>query len=46
MKPEKKKYHAPRLTIHGDLEKITLMGGAPNSDVAQGPNNTAFSPGP
>jgi hypothetical protein len=45
MNTEKKQYQPPALVVHGDLEKITLQGGQPNADVAQGANGTAFSPG-
>lgn len=38
---EKKEYLKPELTIHGDIEKITLNGVQSDSDVPQGPNNTA-----
>ena len=42
---EKKEYVKPELTIHGDIEKITLNGNLANSDVPNGPNGTAFCPG-
>ena len=46
MESEKKVYFTPELTVHGDVEKITRTGGAPNADAPHGNNNTAFSPGP
>jgi len=46
MSTEKKQYQTPELIVHGDLEKITLAGNVPNSDVPQGNSNTAYSPGP
>lgn len=41
----KKEYKKPELTVHGDIEKITLGGGIENSDVPKGPPGTAFPPG-
>ena len=41
----KKEYSKPELTVHGDIEKITLSGTMPNRDTPTGPNNTAFPPG-
>lgn len=38
----KKPYTKPQLTIHGNVEQITLQGGLPNADIPQGPANTAF----
>jgi len=38
----KKAYIKPELTTHGNVEEITLNGGQPNSDIPQGPGNTAF----
>lgn len=32
----KKPYTAPKLTIHGDVEKITQQGGVIQTDVPQG----------
>ncbi len=34
MKPQKKVYVTPRLTVHGDVERITLGGGSRNGDGA------------
>ena len=42
---EKKEYIKPELTIHGDIEKITLNGNLANSDVPNGTSNTVFCPG-
>lgn len=42
---EKKVYVKPELTVHGDIEKITLNGNLVNADTPSGPNNTAFCPG-
>jgi len=39
----KKSYIKPELIVHGDIEKITLNGGQPNSDVPNGPANSSFS---
>ena len=33
---EKKIYTTPELTVHGDVEKITLQGGATSTDMPQG----------
>lgn len=41
---EKKAYVKPELTIHGDVEKITLNGNLQFSDLPNGPNNTANCP--
>lgn len=41
---EKKVYVKPELTVHGDIEKITLNGGVINADVPMGPDGTAFCP--
>ncbi len=38
----KKQYTQPKLTVHGNVEKITLAGGQVNRDANTGPNNTAF----
>lgn len=38
----KKQYMKPTLTIHGNVEKMTLAASASNRDAAQGNNNTAF----
>jgi len=38
-----KAYEAPALTVYGAVREITRNGGAPNSDVPQGPANTAYS---
>jgi hypothetical protein len=32
----KKTYSAPKLSVHGDVEKITLQGGVSQTDVPQG----------
>jgi hypothetical protein len=42
---EKKVYEKPELTIHGDIEKITLNGTLPNADVPGGNDGTANCPG-
>jgi len=39
---EKKTYTSPRLTIHGDVEKITLNSTYTNADTQSGIGNTAF----
>lgn len=39
---DKKTYHRPQLTNHGNVETITLQGGIVNSDVPRGAPNTAF----
>lgn len=41
---KKKVYSTPRLIVHGDVEKITQQGNAPNADAPQGNNNTAYPP--
>ena len=46
MESEKKVYFTPELTVHGDVEKITQLGGQPNADLPKGNANTAFSAGP
>ena len=33
---EKKEFVSPKLTIHGDIEKITLNGNLPNADSPTG----------
>jgi hypothetical protein len=38
---EKREYIKPALTIHGDIEKITLNGTLDDADVPLGPANTA-----
>lgn len=45
MEKEKKCYTTPKLIIYGNVSQITQHGGAPNADVSQGPDNTAYSPG-
>jgi hypothetical protein len=45
MRMKKKEYTKPKLTVHGDIEKITLGGTFKNSDIPKGPSNTAFPPG-
>jgi hypothetical protein len=44
--PKLKTYSAPELTVHGDIERITLQGGAANRDMPSGPNNSAFPNSP
>jgi hypothetical protein len=43
MEVEKKSYNTPTLTVHGNVEQITLIGGfvAPK-DTPQGLPNSAF----
>ncbi len=36
---EKKTYVKPELTVHGDIEKITLASTAANSDSPSGTND-------
>lgn len=36
---EKKEYSKPQLTVHGNVEKITLAGCSPNSDRPNGTSN-------
>jgi|RhiMetdeSRZDD1v2_1073273.scaffolds.fasta_scaffold28788_5 hypothetical protein len=43
---ELKPYSTPELTVHGDIERITLQGGASNRDMPSGANNTAFPNSP
>ncbi len=38
----KKDYSKPELTIHGDVEEITLASNATNADSPQGTPSTAF----
>jgi hypothetical protein len=38
----KQSYGKPELTVHGDVEQITLEAGTTNSDVQPGIANTAF----
>ena len=40
----KKPYTTPKMTVHGDIEEITLQGVLQNADVPSGTNN-AFPPG-
>ena len=40
----KKPYTTPKMTVHGDIEEITLQGVLQNADVPIGTNN-AFPPG-
>lgn len=40
----KQAYTKPQLTVHGDVEKITLSGVLMNADVNGGPNGTANCP--
>jgi len=44
--PKLKPYSVPELTVHGDIERITLQGGAANRDMPSGPNNSAFPNSP
>ena len=37
----KKVFIKPELTVHGDIEKITLSGNLANSDVPKGSAGTA-----
>lgn len=39
---EKKIYTAPVLTVHGDVEVITLGANCKNSDSPSGPTNNAY----
>jgi hypothetical protein len=39
---DKKTYHRPQLTNHGNVETITLQGSQINADVPRGGANTAF----
>ncbi len=41
---EKKVYASPKLTIYGDVEKITLGASMPNSDDGVGTNNAYPNP--
>lgn len=41
----KKPYTTPRLTVHGDVEKITLQGSEANADVIGGAGGSAYAPG-
>ena len=41
----KKPYTTPRLTVHGDVEKITLQGSEANADVINGAGGSAYAPG-
>ncbi|MCZ6789729.1 MAG: lasso peptide [Chloroflexi bacterium] len=36
MESRKKRYTKPQLIVHGDLEKITRLGGHSNTDVPIG----------
>lgn len=38
---EKREYIKPELTVHGDIEKITLNGVRDDADTPMGPPNTA-----
>ncbi len=38
----KKQYTQPKLTVHGNVERITMASGTTNRDSNTGPNNTAF----
>ncbi len=42
MDNNKKEYKTPVLTVHGNVEEITLASSFPNSDVAAGTAGTAF----
>ena len=45
MNKTKKAYNPPELTVHGDVEEITLAASALNADVPRGANGTAYPPG-
>lgn len=40
----KKPYTTPQLTVHGDVENITLQGGVDNADVPMGAAGSAYAP--
>jgi hypothetical protein len=43
MEQEKKPYTEPELTVHGDIELITMVGGSVKpTDVPKGLPNNAF----
>jgi hypothetical protein len=43
MEQEKKPYFEPKLTVHGDIEVITLKGGSVNpTDIPKGLPHNAF----
>lgn len=42
---ERKRYQKPQLSCLGTVQDLTQNGGLPNSDIPQGPNNTANKPG-
>lgn len=42
MKQQKKSWTAPRVTVYGDIEKITLQSNQANSDSPLGTADTAF----
>ena len=41
---EREAYEAPQVIDYGSVSELTHQGGAPNADVPQGNDNTAFSP--
>lgn len=41
----KKPYTTPQLTVHGNVEKITLNSSLANADTPSGDNSSAFPPG-
>lgn len=45
MEENKKTYSKPELTIHGNVEEITLSASSKNTDVPNGNDGTAFPPG-
>ena len=45
MEKVRRPYKAPRLIVHGDLEKITRQGGGGYYDVVQGLGDPVVAPG-
>lgn len=43
MNTNKKEYTKPELTVHGNVEEITLASNQANRDTPTGNTNTAFS---
>lgn len=43
---DEKEYSTPSVTVYGSVEKITREAGEINADSPNGPNDTAYSPGP
>ena len=41
-RPARKAYQAPNAQRLGTVQELTKAGSAPNADVPQGNNNTAF----